>query len=239
MAERGIDQIFYFQVDNPLVQMADPTFLGYHEMARAEMSTKVVPKRDAAEKVGVVGLVGGRFGVIEYSDLSPRELEARDAEGQLKFRDGNIATHLIRRDFVEGLTSGGLDLPIHVAHKRIACIDPETGASREVDGVKFETFVFDALRFSPNSVVLSVDRDVEFAPIKNADGEDSPATSRAAQVAMFANWLEKAGVNIPRDGDGVPTVAIEIDPTFADDAETLATQDLSGVDPTADSIILR
>lgn len=222
MRERGIEQIFYFQVDNPLVAIADPVFLGYHDLAGAQMSTKTVPKRDAAEKVGVVGLVDGRYGVIEYSDLSEEERQLEDESGALRFRDGNIAVHALRRDFVESITADGLDLPYHLARKAMSALDPVTGEATKLAGIKFETFVFDALARCERSVVLSVDRAEEFAPVKNAEGEDSPATSRAAQIALFARWLEAAGVTVPRGDRGEPAVALEISPLFADDARAVA-----------------
>ena len=230
MKQRRVEQLFYFQIDNPLAVMADPVFVGYHDLAQAEMSTKVVAKRNADEKVGVVGLVGGQYGVIEYSDLSADERCATDDSGQLRFKDGNIAIHMIRRDFVESMTTAGLDLPYHVAKKDVPDIDPLTGSPRKTAGVKFETFVFDALARCQNSVVLEVDRAVEFAPIKNAEGEDSPATSTAAQVEMFASWLELAGQKLPRNETGMIVQTLEIDPIFADSAEALSTRDLPEID---------
>ncbi|MCA9319918.1 MAG: UTP--glucose-1-phosphate uridylyltransferase [Planctomycetes bacterium] len=221
MRERGIEQVFYFQVDNPLVAMADPVFLGHHLLHGAQMSSKVVPKRDADEKVGVVGLVNGRYGVIEYSDLSEHEREARDDQGHLRFRDGNIATHVMRRDFIEEITKDGLALPYHLARKDIPCIDPRTGKESQVAGVKFETFVFDALGRCDASIVLEVERAREFAPIKNRDGDDSPGSCRRAQSALFADWLEYAGVELPRDGLGEPLHPVEIDPLLADSPDQL------------------
>ena len=229
MVRRGVEQIFYFQVDNPLAVIADPVFMGYHDAAGAQMSTKVVPKRDAHEKVGVLGLVDGRYGVIEYSDLTSEEREVRDGDGRLRFNDGNIAIHALRRDFVEAVTVDGLDLPFHLARKGIECVDPVTGEPRRIEGVKFETFVFDALARCDRSVVLSVDRAEEFAPIKNAAGEDSPATSSEAQTEQFARWLEAAGVAVPRDADGRSVHRIEIAPAFADSASALAARDLGDV----------
>ena len=228
MQERGVDQIFYFQVDNPLVVMVDPVFLGYHELAGADMSTKVVPKRDANEKVGVVGLIDGRYGVIEYSDLTPEQREARREDGTLEFQDGNIAIHAIRRAFVEELTRAGLDLPFHLARKNIPCISPDDGRRTSVPGIKFETFVFDALAHCESSVVLSVQRAEEFAPIKNAEGEDSPETSMRAQSALFASWLAGAGVAGADEvlASGAP---IEIAPLFADSARALEERDLAHV----------
>lgn len=228
MRQRGIEQVFYFQVDNPLVQIADPIFLGYHAAAGAGMSTKVVAKRDADEKVGVVGLLGGKHGVIEYSDLSESERRATDELGRLKFNDGNIAVHFLERAFIERV-AGENALPFHLARKSLLSVDLDTGERRQETGIKFETFIFDALRESAESVVLSVDRAAEFAPIKNAEGEDSPATSCAAQTEQFALWLEECGVEVMRDENGCSVHPIEISPSFAMNADELLTKDLEGL----------
>lgn len=201
---RGIDELSYFQVDNPLARPADPLFIGHHARARAEMSSKVVPKRDAAEKVGVLGLVDGALGCIEYSDLSDELRDARGDDGALVFNAGNIAVHLIQCAFVERLNAGGsLDLPWHLASKRIPTIDAD-GRPTEVDGVKFETFVFDALGKAAASVTLEVDRSEEFSPVKNAEGDDSPATCRAD--------LSRIGAGIC----GARADAVEVDPRAAE-----------------------
>ncbi|MDP6519493.1 MAG: UDPGP type 1 family protein [Planctomycetota bacterium] len=216
-AGRGIEVFSYFQVDNPLVRPADPLFIGLHAEAGAAMSTKVIPKRDAAEKVGVIGLVDGRFGCIEYSDLSPELLEARDEGGALLYRAGNTAVHVIDLDFIRSLTDGGLSLPWHQAKKRIPTVD-RAGARVEVDGVKFETFIFDALAASERSVTLEVDRALEFSPVKNAEGSDSPATTRADLCGLFAGWARECGCVLP-DADGAGNLPIEVDPRRAEDLD--------------------
>lgn len=215
---RGIALFSYFQVDNPLARPADPLFIGLHALERAEMSSKVVEKRDAAEKVGVLGRIDGKLSCIEYSDLPAKLREARTPAGELVYGAGNIALHMIDLEFVERLTRGGLKLPWHVAHKQMAVIDA-AGRPARVEGFKFETFVFDALRFASQSVTLEVDRRFEFSPIKNAQGEDSPATARADLCRMYAHWIERAGLVLPAPGDdGV--VPVEIDPCIAEDLET-------------------
>lgn len=218
MRGRGVDIIFYFQVDNVLVKMCDPVFLGYHIQEDAEMSAKVVVKTEPAEKVGVLGCVDSRLGVIEYSDLSKAQMQARNADGSLKFQAGNIAIHILNVDFVEKESEGGLRLPWHVAHKKIPCLD-ETGSVVEHDqtnGYKFETFVFDALGDAKRTVILEVDRAEEFSPVKNKEGVDSPETARRDLGNQFRRWLEAAGVawSVGKD-------AIEISPLFALDAEDL------------------
>ena len=216
--ERGIEHLSYFQVDNPLARPADPLFLGLHALARAEMSSKVVAKRDAQEKVGVLGLVDGRLGCIEYSDLPDELRDARDSAGRLRFDAGNIAVHVIDRAFVERLTEGGLRLPWHVARKRMQVLD-EAGRPTEVEGTKFETFVFDALGETTASVTLEVDRAQEFSPVKNATGSDSPATARADLCRLFAGWAEGAGRRVPEPHPEHGHPLVEVDPLLAEDAE--------------------
>ena len=220
MKSRGIEEIFYFQVDNPLVEVADPVFLGHHRLANSEFSSKAVPKEDPDEKVGVLVRREGRPGVIEYSDLPDALRHARDPDGQLRFRAGNIAVHAIRRTFVERLTTGGLQLPWHRARKSIPAWVPGAGAC-SVDGIKFETFVFDAMDSADRVLVMEVERRAEFSPIKNSTGRDSPATALADQIALHAGWLESAGVAVPRDSTGRPLHGVEISPLFALDSEEL------------------
>jgi len=211
---RGVEQLSYFQVDNPLARPADPLFLGLHSLAGAEMSSKVVSKRDAGEKVGVIGLADGKLGCIEYSDLPDDLRHAKDERGRLLFRAGNIANHVLDRAFVERLTDGGLHLPWHLARKRVATLDDE-GRPVQREGIKFETFVFDALGAARASVTLEVDRAQEFSPVKNATGEDSPQSARADLARLFAAWVERAGGELPPTGEhGEPH--LEVHPTFAE-----------------------
>ena len=214
MRRRGIEELSYFQVDNPLARPADALFLGLHRSAGAGMSSKVVSKRDAGEKVGVLGRVDGALTCIEYSDLPGELREARDPGGALAFRAGNIAVHVLRRDFVEELTRDGLELPWHQARKKMAVVDAD-GATVERVGIKFETFVFDALSRSPASVVLEVERAEEFSPVKNKTGEDSPASCRADLCRLFEGWVRAAGLPLP-PADEAGNRPVEVDPMLAE-----------------------
>jgi len=211
--KRGIDYISYFQVDNPLVKVLDPVFIGYHALGGSEMSSKIVRKNDPMEKVGVIGLIDGKPGVIEYSDLSTEDANARTAEGDLRFAAGSIAIHLLNVDFIKKCNEGDFTLPYHKAEKKIPYLD-ESGqivTPEEPNGVKFETFVFDALRFAKNTVVMEVLREEEFAPVKNASGEDSPATSRQAISSLYSSWLAAAGFDV----QDIAKRDVEISPLFA------------------------
>jgi UDP-N-acetylglucosamine/UDP-N-acetylgalactosamine diphosphorylase len=226
MRERGIRTLFYFQVDNPLVHVADPGFIGLHRQAQAEVSFKVVEKVFPEEKVGVVVRVDGRPQMIEYSDLTTELAERREPDGRLQLWAGNIAVHLFERTFVESLVSGDNPLPFHRALKKVPFID-ETGSliePAEPNAMKFETFIFDALPLAERWVLAETDRAVEFEPLKNATGPDSPASVRQRMSDLYADWLEAAGAQVPRRPDGSVPFGVEISPLFALDASELKTK---------------
>lgn len=218
MRTQGIRHIFYFQVDNPLVKVADPIFLGHHLQANAEMSSKIVPKESPTDKVGNMVLIDGRCSIIEYSDL-PKELaEQRDANGKLRIWAGSPAIHYFMVDFLERVTRGDARIPFHVAWKKVPHLD---AAGKHVEptkenALKFEMFIFDVLPLADRWTVVETSAREEFAPLKNATGPDSPPVVRQAISDLAADWLTRAGVSVSR---GVP---LEISPLYALDAEALA-----------------
>jgi UDP-N-acetylglucosamine/UDP-N-acetylgalactosamine diphosphorylase len=221
MKSRGIEHISYFQVDNVLITIIDPLFIGYHIQAGAEMSNKMVRKEHASEKVGVFGRINGKLGVIEYSDMSESDMEARNPEGSLMFDAGSIAIHIIKRSFVETEVRDGFKLPYHIAHKKIPNLDENGNEVQPTkpNGYKFETFVFDALLDTTRSVVMEVNRSEEFSPVKNKSGDASPETAKRDLTNYFGTWLEAAGIHVPRDDGGHVIGTIEISPLFADTKE--------------------
>ncbi|MFM8934276.1 MAG: UTP--glucose-1-phosphate uridylyltransferase, partial [Gemmataceae bacterium] len=170
MQERGIRSVFYFQVDNPLVKVADPNFLGRHLRAESQASSKVVPKRSAGEKVGVFVSIAGRCHLVEYSDLPQRMAEDRQPDGSLRYAAGSPAIHLFSVDFLRRVAtgSGAEGLPFHVARKKVPHIDTTTGA-RAVpateNALKFERFIFDALPQADRWLLVGVTHEGEFAPL--------------------------------------------------------------------------
>jgi UDP-N-acetylglucosamine/UDP-N-acetylgalactosamine diphosphorylase len=220
MKRRGVEFLSYWQVDNPLVNIFDPLFIGLHVLDQAEMSSKTLIKTGPKEKVGNFCLVDGRVTVIEYSDLHDELAEKRNPDGSLVFELGSIAIHIINRTFVEKLNAGDFSLPLHKAVKKIRHID-EKGNTVESDGIKLESFVFDALPLASKSVILQTIRSEEFAPTKNATGVDSVETTRKMMTARAADWLESSGVTIPRKLDGSVDCLFEIAPSFALEKEDI------------------
>ena len=212
----GIKHIFYFQVDNPLVDVCDPAFVGRHIQAEAEVSSKVVFKERPEEKVGILAQVNGKCGIIEYSDMPKAMAEERAADGTLAFRAGNPAIHLFSVAFLERVTSGRQRLAFHLARKKVPHFDPVSGRSVTPDrenALKFELFVFDALPMAERWLAVEAKREDEFAPLKNAEGPDSLETVQAAMTAQARRWLAAAGATVADDA------VAEISPTLALDAD--------------------
>lgn len=224
MAARGLEALFYFQVDNPLVDIADPVFMGLHRQHEADISMKVCAKRDPSERLGVVAVHDGRNRIVEYSDLPEAVANARNADGQLRFLFGSVAIHVFSYDFLR--REAAASLPLHIAHKKVPYCDADgnTVTPDEPTAYKFEKFVFDVLPDADKALNVEFAREDEFSPVKNAEGPDSPATCRRDMMRKYARWLNACGVQVPCDADGTPTVALEIDPAVANSAGELKTR---------------
>jgi UDP-N-acetylglucosamine/UDP-N-acetylgalactosamine diphosphorylase len=215
LQQRGVRHLFYLQVDNPLTRVADPLFLGHHLARHAEVSTKVIPKLNPEDRLGNVVLVDGRCSIIEYSDLPQDLAQQRDAQGQLVFQIGSPAIHIFDLDFLARLSQDKTPLPFHIARKKVPFVD-EAGSRvepKKENGLKFEMFIFDVLPRADRWTVVATRREEEFAPLKNAANEDSPATAQAAMIRQARHWLEQAGVRVEGPADGEPIV--EISPLLA------------------------
>lgn len=210
MRKRGIQYVHVHGVDNCLVKVADPVFIGFSAALDVDIATKVVRKRDATECVGLIVTRNGRPGVVEYSEIDEATAHAEDPKhpGVLKFRAANIVNHCYSLNFLGSIPEWADKLPHHIARKKIPTIDLETGEVTKPEspnGIKLEQFIFDV--FPEVSVdkfaCLEVLREDEFSPLKNArgKGQDDPDTSRRDVMAQGARWVEQAGATaVPKGG---------------------------------------
>ena len=232
---RGIEQIFYTQIDNPLVSMCDPALIGYHLLAESEMSTQVIAKLTSRDKTGNVVLIDGKLRIIEYSDLNPLPdaiVERRSADGNPIFWAGNTANHVFDVAFLTRVAAIADSLPFHIVRKVVPHLDEsgELVEPSEPNAIKFERFIFDLLPAARQGIVVEIDGEREFAPVKNASGEprNSPETTRAQMVSLHREWLTSAGVQVAKG------VQVEISPLFAQSADELAARVAAGMTVTAD-----
>ena len=219
MHRRGIEQIFYLQVDNPLVPLADPECIGYHLLSESQATTLVVRKYDPRERVGVVATIDGKLRIVEYSDLTDEQAEMKNADGALVLWAGNIAIHVFDVKLLEEAATGKIEMPFHYARKKVVALDRD-GRRVETESpnvIKFERFIFDLLPAARRSIAVEVDRKMSFAPVKNAPGEphDSPDTVQSQMGDIYRRWLLEAGVHVDANTN------VEISPLYALDADEL------------------
>ncbi|KAK0657166.1 nucleotide-diphospho-sugar transferase [Cercophora newfieldiana] len=229
MKVRGIEHIHAYCVDNCLVKVADPVFIGFSAAANVDIATKVVRKRNATESVGLILLKNGKPDVVEYSEIDKETTEEKDPKQPdvLRFRAANIVNHYYSFRFLESIPVWSKSLPHHVAKKKIPYADLQTGENVKptaVNGIKLEQFVFDVFPMLELNkfACLEVRREDEFSPLKNAKGtgEDDPDTSKRDIMLQGKRWAEAAGATVTSEE------GIEVPPLMSYGGEGL--QKLSG-----------
>ncbi len=177
--QAGIEWLNVFAVDNVLQRIADPVFIGAVLDKNCDVGAKVVRKNAPDEKVGVICLEDGRPSIVEYYELTEELMEARDADGSPAYNFGVILNYLFRVSALDGLLKK--QLPLHVVEKKIPYMD-ETGKlvkPEKPNGCKFENLVLDMIHQLESCLPFEVEREKEFAPIKNKTGVDSVESARA------------------------------------------------------------
>ncbi|EZA57056.1 hypothetical protein DMN91_007071 [Ooceraea biroi] len=198
MTRRGIRSIHAHSVDNILVKVADPIFLGYCSFSKADCGVKVIEKSSPSEAVGVVCKVEDHYQVVEYSEITKQTAELRRADGQLAYNAANICNHYFTVDFLKDIGyHREKDLSLHVARKKIPYTNDEGEriTPKAPNGIKIEKFVFDVFPFAKNIAVWQGTREEEFSPLKNSDSadQDCPCTARADLLNLHKKWLLDAG----------------------------------------------
>lgn len=231
MQKRGIQHIHAYCVDNCLVRVADPTFVGFSAEKDVDIATKVVRKRNAKESVGLIVQKNGKPDVVEYSEIDDATAEAKDPKDSslLKFRAANIVNHYYSFRFLESIPDWAHRLPHHVAKKKISTIDEKGSPVKpeKANGIKLEQFVFDCFPYlaMDKFACMEVKREEEFSPLKNASGtgEDDPGTSRKDILQQGKRFLENAGATVTSEnsdtgGDGA---GVEVSPLISYGGEGL------------------
>ena len=184
----GVCWLNVFSVDNVLQRIADPCFVGATILSGHDCGAKVVRKATPNERVGVLCYEDGRPSIVEYYEMTEAMTRLRNADGSLAYNFGVILNYLFRVEQLERIA--GLRLPYHVVHKKVPYVNGkgEVVQPAEPNAYKFETLVLDMIHMMPNCLSYEVERQREFAPIKNLTGADSLDTAR--------ELLAQNGVNL-------------------------------------------
>jgi UDP-N-acetylglucosamine/UDP-N-acetylgalactosamine diphosphorylase len=209
MFSRGVKHLHVYGIDNVLTRSVDPAFIGLCIREHAQCGNKVVWRASKAEKVGVTVSHKGRMKILEYSEIPSALADAVDEEsGKLLYGAGNICNHYLSLPFIIDVVLPNLSGTYHIAEKKIPFLNPITRTLVKPvknNGYKLEMFVFDVFPQAERWLVMEVDREAEFAPVKNEPGnpQDSPDTARKLMSAQAIRWLRAAGAKVVEpSGDG-------------------------------------
>ncbi|CAY70725.1 UDP-N-acetylglucosamine pyrophosphorylase [Komagataella phaffii GS115] len=218
---RGIEHIHMYCVDNVMVKIVDPVFIGWSASNDYDIATKVVRKTNPEESVGLIALDSEtkRPCVIEYSEISDELAQKRDEDGTLSLKAANIVNHYYKvatlaKEIPSWINSRKV-LPFHIAKKKIACLDSNSGEiikPQNPNGIKLEQFIFDVFPSIPLEKFgsLEVKRAQEFSPLKNAPGSksDSPETARESYLKLSTKWIKENGASLESEDSLVEVSAL-------------------------------
>ena len=187
MKLHNIKWVYVCGVDNIMANMVDEILLGLAIKNNVPSASKSVKKAYPEEKVGIFCKKNGKPAIIEYIDMDEKMIYAEDEQGELLYGESNIVGHLFNIESLEKMTNYNFDY--HCAKKKNSYIDEnlQEVIPEETNTYKYEAFIFDGFEYLEDMVILRVNREEEFAPIKNQKGVDSPETAKQ----IYENYFSK------------------------------------------------
>lgn len=221
MEKKGILYVHVHSVDNILIKVADPVFIGKCVKDNIDCGLKVIKKSDPCEPLGLIVSVAKEWQVVEYSEISKETASLKTPTGDdLVFNAGNICNHFFTVDFLKSVaTERESDLKLHMAKKISTQIGPEGDKIRPPahNCIKIEKFIFDVICYSKNFLVWQVERNQEFSPVKNNDvcKKDCFSTAKKDLLALHKTWVENMGGKCKGEG-------VEVSPLLSYEGEGLS-----------------
>ena len=219
----GIKYLFFFNADNPLVQIAEPSFVGMHIENQSDVSSKAICIAPQDEDLPVFCTFNNSPGIIRPSELSQEDRNRQAPDGTLLFSASPIGAHLFSVDFLRRLQSESAQTSFTGVPKLTECVGKRGRVQHptEPNSIGFHSSVFDTLAHARRSRIVEARREDEFSPIRNSSGAQSPQTAKRDLSQLYARWLREACEDDLPSVEGDLETAVEISPLYALDAEEL------------------
>lgn len=213
MARRGIDVLFYGQMDNPLLRIADPTLLGHHLLADSDITSQVVRRSNSAEQCNLYVAQGSQVWPLKYHALPHEIASATDDEGAPLYWASNTGTHVFRVSFLQRIACHTNAIPAIACRRTVQNVN-DLGQPQnpvEPNAITFERFIDGLRHYTSHTALVEADRTTAFAPVKYPDSMKTAtsAVARTAMVKLHTAWLQNVGTQVALGVD------VEISPLFA------------------------
>lgn len=237
--KRGVEYLNVISIDNPLTKTLDPLFIGVNILkgkGEDQMSAKVIKRTDPFEKMGNFLNYKKRPMMIDYMELPEENKTLKNDKEELVYCASNVLDYMISVSFLKKVLMdeskfNKLINEFHPLKKKFEITENINGnvVKKTIDGVKFEIFYNSIFEFAEEGglLLLEVERDQEYAPIKNHDNEPTmnPTITRKKLSNFYKQWYIKSGGQLHLNED----VLMEISFLISYDGEDLFAQDVSKI----------
>lgn len=173
LKETGIKYLSFGGIDNILANPMDYIFLGLMIAQDYKIAAKSIFKEEALEKEAVFCKINGKPSILGYEHITKEISNLKDKDGDFLYRDKNILAHLMTIESVEKVAES--ELEYHRVYRKNTYIDINSDEEKYIreQSFKFEKFIFDIFKQFDEMLLLRVDKEKEFAPIKDLEGNHS------------------------------------------------------------------
>lgn len=192
LKENGIKYIYFGGIDNILANPMDPVFLGIMIEQNYKIASKSIFKETAEEKEAVFCMIDGKPSILGYNFITSKMSNLKDSNEKYLYRDKNILAHLMEIEAVEQVAKS--ELEYHRVYRENTYLDINFKGEKEVKeySFKFEKFIFDIFKKFDDMLLLRVNKEKEFAPIKNLEGSNSVKSA----IELYNNyWSNRREIN--------------------------------------------
>ena len=190
MEHKQLQWLFVGGVDNVLLNPLDPIFIGYTISTGYEIGSKTLFKENPSDFSWIFARRDNKPAIIDCENFTEELSKITDENGNYLYRETNMLAHLFSLNAIKRMST--IKLSYHRAFRKNAFVNDE-GMKQVPDGpnvYKFEQFVFNAFSYFDNIALLRVNKEEEFAPIKDFNGPHNPEVATQKYEKFILNKLD-------------------------------------------------